>query len=325
MKNILIDNFVSVTPGDGFRLFPFGVIYKNGNKREITPEYARTIKLPQFKPPIKLSSHDDNSPAGGFIVGLEVREDGLYAIPEWNEAGKKAIQDGAYRYQSPEILWDGGLENPNDGSVISAPLIVGTALLHTPHLGEAAAMYSVEFIETNKENQNMNGDNFTVPASFYEKFIAPLLSKPAEIKEVVKVVEPEDYTATKTERDAYKAEIENQKATALKKTRVDKFDAELKETKAETKTELAELLAGLPEEQAELVMKQFKALSSQIKESNLTQEQGSTVDGELADPKAQFNAVVLSISAEKNINYNAAMEQAKVSHKDLFVAAFAKK
>jgi hypothetical protein len=254
---------------------------------------------------------------------LEVRADGLYAVPEFNDKGSQAIHDGAFRYQSPEILWDGGLENPTTGDVIRAPLIVGTALLHTPHLGEAAAMYSVEVIETNKESNQMNGDTFTIPTSFYEKFIAPLLSKPAEVKEVVKVVEPEDYSAIKTQLDEYKAQVENQKAEALKKARVEKFNTELKETKADPT--LAELLAELPEEKAALVMKEFKALSTQINESNLTGERGSTIDGEVSDSKAAFNAAVLAISAEKGINYNAAFEQAKTAHSDLFKAAFSKK
>ena len=112
----VLDNYVTTTAGNPFRIFPFGVIYKNGVKREITPDFAKQIKLPHFKPPIKLASHDDSAPAGGFIVGLEVREDGLYAVPEWNEAGLKAIQDGAYRYNSPEIIWgDGAIENPVTG------------------------------------------------------------------------------------------------------------------------------------------------------------------------------------------------------------------
>ena len=321
MKSTIIDEFVNVKAGEAFRLFAFGKIVKNGHERNITPEFAKTIKLPHFKAPIKLGSHEDTTPAGGHITALEVRADGLYAVPEFNDKGAQALQDGNYRYQSPEILWDGGLENPNDGSVISAPLIVGTALLHTPHLGEAAAMYSVEVIEPNKESI-MNGENMNIPISFWEKYIAPLLNKPAEVKEVVKVVEPEDYAATKQQLDQYKAQVETQKAEALKKARVDKFDAELKETKADPT--LAELLAEMPEEKAALVMKQFKALSEQINESKLTGEQGTTADGAAADPKAAFNAAVIGIAAAKNINYNAALEEAKVSHKDLFLSWAAK-
>jgi hypothetical protein len=258
-KSTLIQDFVTVKPGEAFRLFPFGTIYKNGKRRDVTPEFAKTINLPHFRAPIKLGSHDDVTPAGGFITGLEVREDGIYAVPEWNEQGLKAMQDGAYRYNSPEILWSGGLENPSDGSAITAPLILGTALLHTPHLGEATALYEVEVIETNKE-QNME-ENVTFPKSIFDRFIAPLFERKPETVEVVKTVEPEDYAATKQERDELKAQMEAQQAAAIKAGRVEKFTASLKETKADVT--LAELLAELPDEKAELVMSQFGSGRSQ--------------------------------------------------------------
>lgn len=316
MNSVIIEDFVNVRSGDPYRLFPFGTIIKNGNRREITPEFAATIKLPHFKPAIKLGSHEDVTPAGGHIMALEVREDGLYAIPEYNDKGNQALLDGAYRYHSPEIIWEGGLEDPTDGSVISAPLIMGDALLHTPHLGETASLYSVEVIESNKE-QTMN-ENFTVPATVWEKYIVPLFNKPAEVKEVVKVVEPEDYSATKAELEQFKAAVELNKAEAIKKARVEKFELELKDTKAAP--ELAAIVAGLSDENAEIVMRNLKALSAQIDESALTGEKGTPADGLADDPKAAFNAVVLSIVKEKSTNYNSAFEMAKISHAELFKA-----
>lgn len=318
MKSIILDEFVNVKAGEPYRLFPFGKIVKNGKMREITPEFAATIKLPHFKPAIKLGSHNDETPAGGHIVGLEVRADGLYAIPEFNDNGIKAIHDGAYRYHSPEIIWEGGLETPAGGA-INAPLIVGDALLHTPHLGESTAMYSIEEITQEKiMNENMN-----IPVSFWDKFVTPLLNKPAEVKEVVKEVAPEDYEATKTELAQYKAEADKLKAETERKSRVDKFEAEIKDTKADPA--LASLLADVPQETADAIMKQFKALSAQIDETSLKKEQGTPENGNTDDPKAAFNAAVLAVSKEKKINYNAAFEEVKVSQPDLFKAAFAKR
>ncbi len=312
---LVSENFVSVTAGNPFRVFPFGVIYKNGVRREITPEFAKSIKLPHFKPPIKLSSHDDSAPAGGFITGLEVREDGLYVIPEWNEAGLKAISEGAYRYNSPEISWTGGIENPETGSVMNAPTILGTALLHTPHLGESTALYTIE-----KGEQPMS-ENITVPTSLWDKYIAPLLVK-QEVQEVIKEVIPEDYEATKVERDEYKSKLEAQAQAVTRKARVEKFEAELKETKADYT--LAELLADLPDEKAELITRQFKALSEQIKESSLTEEKGKDGGGVDGDPKAEYNTVVLNIVKEKAIPYVSAFEIAKTTHAELFKSAFSK-
>lgn len=317
----LLDNYTAVKTGEPYRLFPFGKIVKNGKVREITPESAAAFKLPHFKPPIKLGSHDEKTPAGGHMQKLFVRNegdsrtDGLWVLPEWNDKGGQALADGAYRYHSPEVIWeDGALENPTDGSMINGPLILGDALLHAPHLGEATALYKVEI---NTGVQNME-ENISFPRGFFEQYIAPLLKR-AEPE--VKTVVPEDYESTKQERDNFKAQIEKQNAEVERKGRIDKYSAELAETKADPT--LAELLADLPEDKSELVMRQFKSLSEQIKDSNLTEEQG-TEGAPVGDAKAEFNAAVLAISAEKKIVYTAAFEEAKIKHADLFKSAFAK-
>lgn len=321
METTLIkDEFVATQPGEPYRLFKFGKLVKNGITRVITPEFASRFKLPHFKPAIKLGSHNDPTPAGGHIIGLEVRADGLYAVPEWNDAGSKAVGEGAYRYHSPEVIWeDGALENPQDGSLISGPLVIGDALLHMPHLGEAAAMYEIE-IQPMEEPME---DQTTIPSpikELWEKFVASLAPVKAE-PERIEVI-PDEYKAAVQERDELKARIEASEKEAQHKALVDKFDAELKETKADPA--LAELLANVPAETAEAIMKQFKALSEQVKESELTGEKG--VEGEQAsrDPKAEFNAATLALAAEKGIKYNAAFEQVKADKPDLFAEAFKK-
>ena len=308
----LVDNYVNTKPGEPYRLFPFGKIVKNGRERVITPEYAATFKLPHFKPPVKLGSHNDETPAGGHIIGLEVRGDGLYAIPEWNDKGIKSVEDGAYRYHSPEVIWDdGGLENPENGDFIRGPLILGDAMLHTPHLGEAAKLYSI--------GDNTMEENIQMPKSFWDKFVAPLLDRKPETQVIEKT--PEDYEVTKQERDEYKSKLAAIEAEKNRAGRVEKFTAALKETKVNF--ELSELLADLPEEKADAILKEFKALSAQIDESKLTGETG-VQGGAETDPKAAFNAAVLAIANEKKINYNAAFEHVKASSPDLFKAAFAK-
>ena len=314
----LLDNYVATKAGQAYRLFPFGRIVKNGKTREITPETASQFKLPHFKPAIKLGSHDDPTPAGGFIVALEVRDDGLYAIPEWNEAGDKAMQDGAYRYHSPEIIWgDGAIENPADGSMINGPLIIGDALLHTPHLGEATALYSIE-----PTTEEIPMDNVTFPKEIWDKFIAPIFAREPEKVEVVR--EPEDYTATKAERDELKAKIAEQEQATARLARVEKFTTEIAETKADP--ELADLLADLPDEKADAIMRQFKALSAQIDEGAIEGEKGTDAPGATSDdPQAAFNAAVLALAQEKGIFYHVAFEQVKREQPDLFKAFAAKK
>jgi len=155
------DNYLTIQPGEPFRLLPVGKLVKDGKVRTLTRELLAKFKLPHFKPAIKLGSHADETRAGGHITGLEVRDDGLYAIPEFTDEGRAALERGDYRYHSPEIIWDGAFEDPETGADIDGPLVVGTAMLHMPHLGERASLYSVEIIEGD-ETMTTNHDMVSV-------------------------------------------------------------------------------------------------------------------------------------------------------------------
>jgi hypothetical protein len=305
----LLDEYASVTPGQAYRLFPFGKIVKNGKTRMVTPELAAKFRLPHFKPPIKRGGHAEDAPAGGFIIGLEVREDGLYAIPEWNEKGAQAVVDGDFRYHSPEVVWDEGpvFETP-DGGTIYGPLIVGDALLHMPHLGEAAALYSVEPLER-EEQMTIATEMVEVPKKWYDgilEFFKAGKPEPELEPEPTPQVEVEAYEAAVKERDEYKAKLATLEAEAEKTARIDKYTAAIAETKANH--ELAQMLADLPDETADRFVQEFKALSSQIDESALLGEKGTSGDGlpEVADQA--LDAAVKAKMAEHNVNYNAALQ-----------------
>lgn len=316
-SDYLIDKFVSLQPGAPYRLIPFGKLVKNGRVREITPELAAKFKLPHFKPPIKLGSHDESTPAGGFLIGLEVREDGLYGLPEHTEKGAQALLDGSYRYHSPEIIWDGaGYEDPLTGDTIPGPLIVGDALLHTPHLGEAAALYSIEITEEIMSEANQM---VSVPMSAWEKLWALLVPKSdPEIEKTAELSgEVEKMEALAAERDQLKAELDALKVGQEKIQRVERFAAELKETKV---AEGAELLAQMSDESAAWVIQQFKALSAQIDESALLGENGSAGSGdESDDPKVKLDREVKRFMVENKVDYAAALGMVD---RDLVAAAY---
>jgi hypothetical protein len=314
---VLVDNFVSVRPGQPFLLLPYGKIVKNGKVREITPELVARFKLPHFKPPIKLGSHDETTPAGGHIVGLEVGIKGLMGIPEYTDKGAASINEGDYRYHSPEILWEGsGYEDPKTGESIPGPLIIGDALLHTPHLGEATALYSTETIT---EVSTMTTETVTVPMNFWDKLTARLFPEPPVLPEPVPpvVTEPDQMSAIVAERDTFKAELDAMKAEQTKTARLDQFTAQLKETKS---PEGAEILAGMTDEQAAWVIERFKALSAQITESAIVGEIGTSAQGDLTDdPKLRLDAAVKLVMAEKKVDYEAAV---RLVPADLVTAAY---
>ena len=301
-STFLLDDYAATRPGEPYRLFPYGTIIKNGKKREITPDLARLFRLPHFKPPMKLGSHEDTTPAGGHILALEVRDDGLYAIPELTDKGAQAISAGDYRYHSPEVIWGGGgYEDPTTGDIIEGPLIVGDALLHTPHLGEATALYSVQTTEVQQMDEAKE-------LGIFERFVAYLdARKPVETPEPEKApeVDPEQFAAVQVERDNLKAEIDKIKAEREHAARVDEFAAKLKDTKV---GDGAAMLASMTDQQATWVLEQFSALSAQVNESALTGELGSSGDGPDTNPVDALNAAIKSKMAEAKVDYAAAIK-----------------
>ena len=319
----LLDQFITTTAGEPYRLFPFGTIIKNGKKRELTPEIARLFKLPHFKPPIKLGSHEDATPAGGHIIGLEVREDGLYAIPEFNDNGTSAVTSGSYRYHSPEVIWDSGVvEDPATGQLNTTPLIWGDALLHTPHLGESAALYHVE---PYKENRDMTAqiETVNVPVSFFDRLLnrQPAQEPPAP---PVQPDQPakEDFAAklatVQAEAEKYRAALEKAEAMQAHAGKVAQFASELKDSTAVAQdTELHELLAGMSDEAAAKLVIKFKALSAQINESNLTGDLGAGGAGS-NDPVAALDGAVKQLMASDKIDYAAAVGVLAKTRPELF-------
>lgn len=334
--NEIVDNFVNITAGKPYRLLPFGALYKGGKKREITPEYANQFKLAHFKPPIKRGSHDEAAPANGHIIGLEVRDDGLYAIPELNDQGVTDLDNGAYRYHSPEIVWeDSYIENPTTGEKMTGPMIVGDAWLHTPHLGEAAALYTYQPTGTEppenlaKELNQMSDEMVTVPASFFDK-LTSLFAKKAEQPEMpaVEPEQPDELSAAINERDDYKTKYEAMLAeqakaeqlTAIRKEfDTDEFGtAYIELGKAD---EAAEMLASMSEPQRAWVLQSFKALSAQIKEGEITGEKGSNAEGAVEGAEGA-HAAILKYASEKNVSYNQAIEALRVENPEIIKEAF---
>lgn len=322
----LIDEFVTVTPGKAFRLFPFGRLVKNGTVREITRQLAEKFKLPHFKPPIKLGSHEEKTPAGGHIIALEVRDDGLWGIPEYTPAGNEALESGAYRYHSPEVVWDGWLENPETGERIEGPMIIGDAFLHTPHLGEATALYSIDVIEGDEimtTNQDM------VSVSTLERL------KEWFTNSTQSVVEPEPQPEPTQQQENYQAQYEAEQARAEQlaarineleakdrlQERVTHFATEFHEVDAvKDDQELFGMLAELPQETADKLTVKIKALAEQARVSNLTTDVGNAGALDGGDPVAAFDAAIKQVMKEQNISYVKALDIVKVQQPDVFNA-----
>lgn len=325
----VITEYVTVAAGEPFRLLPFGRLVKNGKTREITAEMARRFRLPHFRPPIKLGSHRDETPAGGHIVALEVREDGLYAVPEYNDEGAAAMARGAYRYHSPEIVWEGGFEDPNTGAMQEGPLIIGDALLHTPHLGESAALYTAE-IDTFEGEMNMTTDTVTVPVSWLDRLLGraqdvnpqpeqPQGNLPQALAATVNV---DEFAAVQAERNDLAAKLERLEAESARAARIERFEGELAETPLAEDAELPGLLAGLPDETAAELLRRFRALAEQARVAALTADVGHEGQPATGDPVAELDAAIRSTMKADSLNYTQALNKLTAEQPELLKAAY---
>lgn len=321
----LVDDFVSLLPGQPIRLFPFGQLVKNGKKRVINAELAGQFKLPHFKPPVKLGSHKDTTPAGGFITGLEVREDGLYAHVEMNDEGRRAMANGAYRYHSPEVIWEGGYEDPQTGELIDAPLIVGDALLHSPHLGEAAALYTVTNINPNGGKNSMSdNENVTVPVSWLERLFGGGNQDMAQPE--TRKPENDNYAAQVQELSAQKQELEAQlhaiREEQERQARDSEYGAKLQQTPLNGDGELLSVLADIDAEKVGVILQRFSALAEQVKAGGdtLTKQIGHSGELVAGDPRTAFNAAIEKVTREKGVDYPTAMREVIANHPELYSA-----
>lgn len=326
-SEFVITEYITVAPGQPFRLLPFGRLVKGGKTREITAELARLFQLPHFRPPIKLGSHRDETPAGGHIVALEVRADGLYAVPEYNDEGAAALARGAFRYHSPEILWDGGLEDPATGTRQIGPIIVGDALLHTPHLGEAAALYSAAIYETNGE-KDMSNETVTVPVTWLDR----LFGRASEQEPPTPQAQPpapatpsataDQFAAIQSERDDLAARLERLETERTTAARVTHFETELAETSLAQDEGLPALLAGLPDETAAELLRRFKALAEQARVAALTADVGHEGQATTGDPVTELDAAVKSLMQKDSLNYTQALKKLATEQPDVLRAAY---
>lgn len=91
--------------------------------------------------------------AAGWIQDVELREDGIYMRPKWSGSGKTSIENGDYRFISPEFE---GVENLGNGRVRPTKL-TGAGLTNKPALKTLKALSNRETDDTTThQNNNMD-------------------------------------------------------------------------------------------------------------------------------------------------------------------------
>jgi phage I-like protein len=92
-------------------------------KLAIDENHATDLAAPQGGP----------SPARGWIVELQARDDGLWGRVDWNASGRALVADRAYLGLSPAILHDeaGRIRSILGASLVNRPNLRGIAALHS--------------------------------------------------------------------------------------------------------------------------------------------------------------------------------------------------
>ncbi len=104
--------------------------------------------------------------AAGWITGLAMREDGIWAKVRWSNSGKTAVEGGDYRYISPEFE---GVEYAGNGRV-RPTLLTGAGLTNRPNLKTLKPL-------SNKEFQSDGGDPASIQPTKGNDTMSKLINK----------------------------------------------------------------------------------------------------------------------------------------------------
>lgn len=160
--------------------------------QELLEEMVRVFNERRDADPVIIDWQHATSPFGGgtpappesgnalgMIVDLDLRADGLYAVPAYNERGLKVVQDaGGVLWSSPEYL-HGEIFTRNGGDKVGDAQLLAVTLTPRP----AQSHDSIDRV-TLKEQMDMDLDTMNV-----DELRAALAAKDAMVKELEKRLE----------------------------------------------------------------------------------------------------------------------------------------
>ena len=352
-----IDSFAAVSPTDWIRILPIGKFERMGRSVQVTrqklEEMVRNFKQgkPGFGVPIKVT-HDDTTGKVGNIIDLEVREDGLYGLPDWFPRGLQMLRDKWFQYVSGEVIW-GPIDYDNGEKVSN--LLVGLALLNDPYFHETA-LFSIDDLrsanpvkpvshseseEAEREDSSAlddadgNESNQTGDVDMDEKTLVEAFASALDRvfgKKAEPTPEPEKLTLPVEETEEYKAlqaRLEKAEQAREKAERAQAFSDRVEKFRAIVGDELkigekdgADLFATIAEthpEEAQALAEQVKALYAQVTEGVLLKELGTSTPEDTADPVAKFTALVEKAKQDGK-DEASAIEAVGREHPDLYLA-----
>lgn len=161
-KIVWVDPY-DYSAGKPFRIFPIKKAKRGDREIDVTRERLAQMKenyesdRPRWKIPIYAGHPTDTNPDPpklGNAASLELRDDGLYAVPEYTDEGKRSVSGGEYQYSSPGVLWsiNGSFYTDDQGNEFDN-VIDHIALTNRPYWGKDTMVFSSdpEVLEKNAE------------------------------------------------------------------------------------------------------------------------------------------------------------------------------
>ena len=249
MANESMSNLTWVDPfkyvaGAPFRIFPVGEFKRGDRTLDLTKERLAEMKSnyeanrPRWKAPIyggHPTETQPDPPKLGNVSSLELRDDGLYALPEYNDSGTRLISDESYQYVSPGVLWKlaGAAYTDEQGNEFDN-VLDHLALTNRPYFGSKTALFSSD--ESLAREGNLITDILSEVKSsiteLFKDFKSEVKVKEKESETMTEpIVKVEDFNALKTQMETLSAE---------RKAEAEKFAAELATAKVRADTLEAE-------------------------------------------------------------------------------------
>jgi len=138
--------------GKPFRVMPLGTFKRGDRTLTITKDDLAQMAAnfeggrPRWKVPVYFghpTAEQPDPPKAGNVASVEVRDDGLYAVPEYTDKGKASVEDGEYQFVSPGVLWDkNGSAYVDEQGRQFDNVIEHVALTNRPFFGKHVALFS---------------------------------------------------------------------------------------------------------------------------------------------------------------------------------------
>ena len=264
---------------------------------------------------LSINYNHEHQEAAGWIMDLEIREEGLFALVEWTDNGIADLKANRYKYISSEISQV--FRHPKSGK-ITRYVYMGAALTNIPHLMDITPIEMERKSVPDEGKSELTVDELlkTMGVNTLSEAIAMFNKKEDTTdKDRIAKLEEENKEKDKLIASLAKQEFKNTIETHLSNwSKGDKFSLP-----AITLTKLGDFIQELD---ANDVTKLAAVIDELLTIGLVEPEDGASHVVDLSDKSdksamTKFTGLIADIQKEKKCSYNSAFELAKIQNPKL--------